>query len=106
MKPYREFRPTGFDPRGLALDDQQDWLVLPCTRNRDSDCLTESNFDAALKQLGGESDDCEVHRFRHWACGWFEIIIVRPGSAAEKEAHEIEAALDDYPVLDEMDLSE
>lgn len=106
MKAYREFRPTGFDPSGLALEDQQDWLVVPVNRARDSGCVDESNFDAALKILGGEGDDVEVHRFGHWACGWFEIIIVRPESAAAKEACDIEAALDHYPILDDSDLSE
>ena len=106
MQRYKEFRPTGFDCKGLALDDKQEWFVLPCGRNRDSDCLAESNFYSALKSLGGESDDVEVHRFGHWACGWFEIIIVRPESAAEKEARDIEAALADCPILDESDHSE
>ena len=106
MQRYKEFRPTGFDCKGLALDDRQEWFVLPCGRNRDSGCLDESNFACALKSLGGESDDVEVHRFGHWACGWFEIIIVRPESAAEKEARDIEAALADYVVLDESDFSE
>ena len=106
MHTYSTFRPTGFDTAGLALDDRQDWLVLPCSRNRDSDCLAESNFAAALKSLGGEGADVEVHRFGHWACGWFEVIIVRPCSEAEKEATRIEDALEDYPILDESDHSE
>jgi hypothetical protein len=101
---YSQFRPTGFDPSGLALDDRQDWLVVPCGRNRDSGALAESNFAAALQMLGGESDTCEVHRFGHWACGWFEIIIVAP--ARESDAMEIVCALASYPVLDDSDLSE
>jgi len=48
----------------------------------------------------------EVHRFGHWACGWFEIILVRPDTNAAKTAEEIEAALADYPILDECDHSE
>jgi hypothetical protein len=106
MKTYRQFQPTGFDSRGLGLPDRQEWLVLPCARSRDSDCLTESNFHSALKSLGGEGDDVEVHRFGHWGPGWFEIILVRPGSPAEREANDIEAALSDYPVLDDSDFSD
>lgn len=106
MKLYRAFRPTPCDPAGLALDDRQDWLVAPVIRTRDSSVLQESNFASALKALGGESDNVEVHRFGHWGPGWFEIIIVRPGSPAERIADDIERALADYPVLDDMDFSD
>lgn len=106
MKRYREFQPTGFDPKGLGLDDRQEWLVVPVMRTRDSGPLDESNFDAAAKRLGGEGDTVEVHRFGHWGPGWFEIIIVDPTSEAATVAQEIEACLADYPVLDENDFSE
>jgi hypothetical protein len=107
MKTYSQFRPTGFDSTGLGLPERQSWLVLPCGRNRDSDCLTESNFHTALALLGGESESVEVHRFGHWANGWFEIIIVDPTDAARvSTAQEIESSLDDYPILDENDFSE
>lgn len=49
--------------------------------------------------------DFEVHYFGHWATD-FEIIVVRPGSAAHREAQRITAALSDYPLLDEMDHSQ
>jgi hypothetical protein len=97
MQTYRGFAPTGFDARGLALPERQDWLVVPCGRNRDSEALTRANFDAALEILGGESESVEVHRFGHWACGWFEIILVDP--SRESEVADIEAALESYPVL-------
>lgn len=104
MQTYSEFRPTALDCRGLALDNQQDWVVLPVGRNRDSNALDESNFYTALEIMGGESETVEVHRFGHWACGWFEIIIAHPSLAAEVE--KMEDALADYPVLDDDDLSE
>lgn len=106
MQTYSEYRPTGFDSAGLNLPDQQSWLVLPCGRNRDSDALSESNFSAALESLGGESETVEVHRFGHWACGWFEIIIVDPNSPAAEIAQDIDNSLADYPILDESDYSE
>ena len=105
MERYGDFQPTQFDPKGLALDDQQDWLVAPVARNRDSGPLSESNFESCLKALGGEGDDVEVHRFGHWANGWFEIIIVRPNSKAASIAADIEAGLEDYPVIDDEDHS-
>ena len=103
MKRYRDWRPTEFDRPGLAGDAEgiASWWVL-LLRSRDSSCLEESNFAAALAMLGGESETCEVHRFSHWACGWFEVILAAP----EREA-EVRAILDriaDYPVLDEDDV--
>lgn len=107
MKPYKEFRPTSLDCRGLGLSEQQNWLVLGVAHNRDSGPLEESNFACALKELGGESDDVEVHRFGHWGPGWFEIILINPNSPEHvKLATEIEASLENYPVLDEQDFSE
>lgn len=109
MQTYAEFRPTGFDCKGLGLSDKQDWLVHPCGTNRDADCLTRSNFRVAckvLEHLDPEGKDHEVHRFGHWACGWFEIIVVRPGTMCSDMSEVVEAALADYPVLDESDFSE
>jgi hypothetical protein len=107
MKPYKNHRPTGFDRAGAFLDeDRQEWLVVNVSRNRDSDCLAESNFQTFLEGLGGESDNVEVHRFGHWACGWYEIILI--DAKAEDIvalAQEMEDALENYPVLDEQDLS-
>ena len=104
MQKYAGHRPTSFDSH-ISLDSREDWLVVPCSRTRDSGCLDESNFHTALALLGGESDNVEVHRFGHWGPGWYEIIIVRPDSLAQKEAEDIEAALADYPVLDDSDFS-
>lgn len=105
MKRYHEFKPTGFDAAGLNEDAiGADWLVF-LNRNRDSDDLTESNFSIGLARLGGEGDDVRVHRFGHWACGWFEIIVVRPGTDAERAAVDMTASLEDYPILDEEDFT-
>jgi hypothetical protein len=106
MEVYSKFRPTAFDPSGLNLPDQQDWQVVPVSRTRDSGVLDNCNFETALKLLGGESDDCEVHRFGHWGPGWFEIVIVRPGSEASRVAEDLERSLSDYPLLDEEAYSE
>jgi len=76
------------------------------TRNRDSDSLTRSNFICALKALGGESDDVQIHRFGHWACGWYEIIIVKHGTKAFEIAEQIEKDLEGYPVVNEEHFSD
>lgn len=99
--------PSGFDSIANYLGDipEPDWLCL-MTRSRDSDCLTESNWRIALAALGGESDDVEIFRFGHWACGWWEALAVRDGSPQADAAREMFASLQDYPVLDEGDFSE
>jgi len=89
------------------------------SRNRDSGCLTESNFAKGLEAIGGESmgeaadDDGEpeslvqVVREGHWACGWIEwIAIHQDATEALRKADEIAGALESYPVLDESDFSE
>lgn len=71
-------------------------------RNRDSDTLTESNFECALEAIGGESDTVLVIRESHWACGWIEWIAIHESDAkALREADSIVSALADYPVVDE-----
>jgi hypothetical protein len=103
---YSEYRPTAFDTRGLALDTQQHWLVMPVIQTRDSETLEQSNFASALEQLGGESESVQVHRFGHWANGWFEIIIIDPADESKVQiAESIESTLKDYPILDDEDLS-
>lgn len=98
METYSTWRPTGADASGLALEERQGWLVLPVIKTRDSGALERANFDAALASLP-KGDDHEIHRFGHWACGWFEVILVRPETFAHGAAIDIEAALSDYPIL-------
>lgn len=108
MKPLLE---TVANPSGLdSLSNyagQTDFGQLYClvAQNRDSDCLSRSNFRSALKALGGESEDVEIHRFNHWACGWWEALAVKQGTEAFAKAERIEAALENYPVVDEDDFS-
>src|SRR3989304_2214493 len=91
---HADWRPPRGDTRGRHLP----------RRPGDGDGLERSNHRTALKRLGGEGDQAEVHRFSHWACGWLEIILAHPD--LEPTVTDIHAALEDYPVLDEMDRSE
>lgn len=84
--------------------EHAEWLVVPCTLKRDSDCADESNHHAALKYLGGESDTCITVEHSHWACGWVRFIIVSP--EREPEVSAIATDLDMYPLLDEDDHTE
>ena len=87
-----------------------DYYVGP-SRHRDSDDLTESNFHTALKDLGDdegeETETVFVVREGHFLVGWVEWIAVhKDDEAAVAKLTEIEAALEQYPVLDEEDWSE
>lgn len=99
--------PSGWDSRANYMGtplDEFDNLYVVMARNRDSDLLTESNWDCAVKQLGGESDNVVIHRFGHWACGWLEYLCVT--EAMREQGQAIADSLEDYPVLDETDYSE
>jgi hypothetical protein len=75
-------------------------------RSRDSDCLEESNFDAMLAELGGESETVQVVRESHWAVGWVEWIAIHESDEkALRAADGLLKSLEDYPVLDEEDHS-
>lgn len=99
--------PSGFDSFSNYAGEipEPEWLCL-LTRNRDSDCLAESNFRSALRELGGESETVRVDRFGHWACGWWEALSVRAGSPEHEIAKGISERLESYPVVNEFDFSE
>ena len=105
MQKYKEFAPTGFDSAGAFLPDQADWEVFPCGINRDSTLLDTSNWKMALKELD-ELEGYEVHRFGHWACGWYEVILLEPRTPAHDKAIAMGKRLADYPVLNEEDYSD
>lgn len=88
-------------------EDYSDYYIV-YGRNRDSEALVNSNFDEILKMLGGESDpEVIVTRAGHWGPGWIELILVHE-TAQDKLAiaQDIINQLNDYPVLNEEDLSE
>lgn len=108
MQTLKEYQPTGFDLKGVGSNESnKNWLVLPVIQTRDSEALELSNFESALKILGGESENCEVMRFGHWGPGWFEIIVINPAiPELLAKAEDIERGLADYPVIDEENFSE
>ena len=96
--------PSGLDSLSNYMGETPEAdLYVVLGRNRDSDLLSESNWECALKRLGGESETVEIHRFGHWACGWLEYLCVREKSKEYDEALKIEDELEGYPVLDEED---
>ena len=93
------------------------WYVF-LGRHRDSDCLTNSNFDqglAAVKAVANSELSCDddemasvqVVSENHWAVGWVEWIAIHESDTAALEcADELMARLENYPVLNEEDFSE
>jgi hypothetical protein len=80
-------------------------------QSRDSDCLERSNFVCMLEALGGESNVVTVVRESHWAVGWVEWIAIEAdgtdtSNAALLVADDIQADLQDYPVINEDHWSE
>lgn len=98
------FNPSSFDSREnyIGSTPESSWLLV-YTHNRDSDLLTESNWDSILKALGGESDDVWINRVGHWAVGWVEYLCVRENSDKQQLAEELHDSLYDYPVINEED---
>lgn len=93
MKSFKDWAPTGFDTRGLGLPEKQEWFVCEFGQNRDSDLVTIQKFSALVRRLDKidpDRNDHEVHRFGHWACGWFEIVIVRPDSECARSEERLE----------------
>lgn len=90
--------------------DLTDFYVAPVSVGRDtSDSVALSNWrviTAELEKLA-QHEDSGIHRFGHWAVGWYELFLIhRTDSTALECADQWAAALADYPVANEHDLSE
>ena len=84
------------------------WLCGPI-RTRDASLLAQSNYKCALDTLlavDNADADVQVQSCSHWACGYFDRILVRRDTLAAYELHKIYIALADYPVLDDLDFSQ
>jgi hypothetical protein len=99
--------PSGYDSHANYIGPTEfPGLLVVLTRIRDEECLGQANWESAFAMLGGkETDDVVIHRFGHWACGWWEALCVREGSEAHTIALDIENRLVGYPVLDDETLS-
>jgi len=83
------------------------WGFAPFGQHRDSDLLTQSNFDAAVKELRSVSGkSVQIMHVNHWAVGWYDHVMVRT-TATKTMAKVLELCerLDNYPALDEDDWS-
>lgn len=87
------------------VGEHSDWFLF-LAQHRDSECIQVSNFRVALKDLGGEeSGNVFIERMSHWAVGWLEYLLVNPACPeAVAKAEGMLKDLENYPVLDEMDV--
>ena len=102
---FGDSRPTGFDRRHGSFADSEphaQWYVV-AGQNRDSDALAKSNFECATSTLEACGEDAyHIHRFGHWGCGWYEVLIVNnENEKACTEADDMLRALADYPCLND-----
>lgn len=93
-----------------APEDRANWTIH-YTHNRDSGLLDQSNASVIAETLQPFDNDVRSADANHWACGWVDGFAVRVYRAdgtiteAANALFQIVAALADYPVLDEDDLS-
>lgn len=135
LKPWGDFKPTVFDRSGMGsspgwfvapcgrnrdsgpLDNSNFETALAELRA----AYTAEELSAGAEFAGGGPEDSPedldieageipaefgIGKYGHWACGWFEILVVKGGTRAESKARDLAARLEDYPILDEGDYSE
>ncbi len=103
-----------------ALDDSSNYIgerikaYVVYSKHRDSDLLTQTNFDGILADLesaaekAGAPDSVEVHSFGHWGVGHVDQIMITPDApdSVFDCAEEALARLADYPVYNESEYSD
>lgn len=108
---YKDWAPSAHDTKGLGCEGMGHWRVLTSVfLTRDSDILGRSNRAVAeeiFEACNPDGDGYDVLSFSHWACGWFEIILLNPEHPdVMRTAGEIHCALSEHPILDEDAYSE
>lgn len=102
-------RETGWNTEEHATEHEWSAVGLgPVGQHRDSDARDRCNFDVIYADLRERFGDAVASvSFGHWGFGWVEEISFDADNADVVEAVEAwEVALADYPVADEMKLSE
>ena len=80
---------------------REGWYIT-LSQHRDSDALERSNWSVITEvMLRWFPDDAAIERMNHWAVGWIEYLLVRPGTPAVTAAEGWRDRLANYPVADE-----
>jgi len=102
LEVYKDHVPTVFDSH--ICSELDGFYIAPCSQSRDSDTLTRVNFQVCQDSIlrASQHEDTEVHRFGHWAFGWYELLLIHPDDTeALKVACELSASLEQYGCLDD-----
>ena len=104
-----------FWSRQRELSDADQWAIFSAD-NRDSGLLDQSNAEQIAEEMSPylDCDDPDIfaESHNHWACGYVNGYSIRVYDSngnitpAFVAYYILLSALDDYPVLDEMDYSE
>lgn len=93
-----------YEPNYIG-EDFTAFYLAPCTTDRDDRCpIRLSNWKAQCAELDAliKHPESGEHTFSSWACGWFAAYLIHETDyAALQAADAIDAALSDYPVLDD-----
>ena len=97
--------PTGVDSDSNFIGDsdhlRDHYYLAPVSTSRDANILTRSNWEVVTDDIlkYKRHVDTEICRFDHWACGWYEqLLIHKSDTKALKVAEEWCCALENYPV--------
>lgn len=107
LESYSGHRPTVWD--GHICSELDSFFIGPCSQSRNSNTLERVNFEQSSEAVlkVSQNEETEIHRFGHWACGWYELLLIHPeDTEALKVASQIAAGLEDYGVVNEEALSE
>lgn len=107
LETYDGFKPTGFDSH--ICSELDSFYIAPVSISRDASTLAQCNWDVVTEDILNRArhDETEIHRFGHWGCGWFEMLLIHPSDIdALKCADEWACSLEQYPIADEDKLSE
>jgi len=90
-------------PDFVYYGDHGGWLVtLGVTR--DSDAVERSNWRFITSRiLLAYPDDAAIESMGHWAVGWVEYLLVKPGSPAVKVMSDWADQLAIYPIANDDD---
>ena len=101
MIQYKEYKPTQLDYH-IEAKKYEDWYVAPVEITRDTEgySLNFSNYYSLLEILEKENNNDFVElSFKHWAVGWFNIILIKSNTELYKKVVEIEKGLQKYPII-------
>lgn len=111
MQKLKDWEPSAWDSKSNYMGDRShfEWYVVPVMYiPNEGSILSESNWITAKKILDADNvEGVETHKFGHWVCGSYYLILIDPSNKkAVKAGEDIEKSLSNYPVLDEMHYSE